>query len=65
MKPVSKMPPGESTAASAHTAYRWQVVGMLWLVCFFNYADRQAIYAVFTLLEKEFGFDKLQLGLIG
>ena len=65
MKPVSKMPPGESTAASAHTAYRWQVVGMLWLVCFFNYADRQAIYAVFPLLEKEFGFDKLQLGLIG
>ena len=50
---VSKMP------------YRWQVVGMLWLVCFFNYADRQAIYAVFPLLEKEFGFDKLQLGLIG
>jgi MFS family permease len=45
--------------------YRWQVVGMLWLVCFFNYADRQAIYAVFPLLEKEFGFDKLQLGLIG
>jgi len=29
------------------TAYRWQVVAMLWLVCFFNYADRQAIYAVF------------------
>jgi MFS family permease len=38
---------------------------MLWLVCFFNYADRQAIYAVFPLLEKEFGFDKVQLGLIG
>ena len=46
-------------------SYRWQVVAMLWLVCFFNYADRQAIYAVFPLLEQEFGFDKLQLGLIG
>lgn len=45
--------------------YRWQVVAMLWLVCFFNYADRQAISAVFPLLEREFGFDKFQLGLIG
>lgn len=45
--------------------YRWQVVAMLWLVCFFNYADRQAIYAVFPLLEQEFAFDKVQLGLIG
>jgi sugar phosphate permease len=47
------------------TSYRWQVVAMLWLVCFFNYADRQAIYAVFPLLEQEFAFDKVQLGLIG
>jgi len=38
---------------------------MLWLVCFFNYADRQAIYAVFPLLEAEFGFTKFELGLIG
>ncbi len=47
------------------SAYRWQVVAMLWLVCFFNYADRQAIYAVFPLLGAEFHFDKVQLGLIG
>ena len=45
--------------------YRWQVVAMLWLVCFFNYAVRQAIYAVFPLIASEFGFDKVQLGLIG
>ncbi len=38
---------------------------MLWLVCFFNYADRQAIFAVFPKLEEEFGFSKAQLGLIG
>jgi len=38
---------------------------MLWLVCFFNYADRQTIYAVFPLLEAEFGFTKFELGLIG
>jgi len=38
---------------------------MLWFVCFFNYADRQAIFSVFPKLKAEFGFDKLQLGLIG
>jgi len=38
---------------------------MLWFVCFFNYADRQAISSVFPTLEKEFHFDKVQLGLIG
>src|SRR5262252_4929525 len=44
---------------------KWQVVGMLWLVCFFNYADRQSIFSVFPKLHEEFGFDKAQLGLIG
>lgn len=38
---------------------------MLWFVCFFNYADRQAIFSVFPTLKEEFGFDKVQLGLIG
>jgi MFS family permease len=38
---------------------------MLWFVCFFNYADRQAIYSVFPKLKEEFGFGKVELGLIG
>lgn len=38
---------------------------MLWFVCFFNYADRQAIFSVFPKLKEEFGFDAVQLGLIG
>ena len=38
---------------------------MLWFVCFFNYTDRQAIFSVFPRLKEEFGFDKVQLGLIG
>lgn len=45
--------------------YSWVVIGMLWLICFLNYADRQAITAVFPLLTKQFGFSKFQLGLIG
>ena len=50
---------------SNSNAYKWWVVLMLWFVCFFNYADRQVIYAVFPKLKEEFGFDKVQLGLIG
>ncbi len=33
--------------------YKWVVVVMLWFVCFFNYADRQSIYSVFPMLEKD------------
>jgi MFS family permease len=38
---------------------------MLWSIAFFNYADRQAIFAVFPLLEKELGLSTVQLGLLG
>lgn len=51
--------------AAVGPGYKWAVVGMLWFICFFNYADRQAISAVLPLLEKEYGFDDEQLGLIG
>jgi MFS family permease len=37
---------------------------MLWCVSFFNYADRQAISAVFPLLEKELSLSLLQLGVL-
>ena len=45
--------------------YKWAVVGMLWFVCFFNYADRQAIFSVFPLLKKEMGLSDIQLGFVG
>jgi MFS family permease len=45
--------------------YRWYVVGMLWWIAFFNYADRQAVFSVFPLLEKEFHLSPVQLGLLG
>ena len=44
---------------------KWWVLGMLWVVCFLNYADRQAMSSLFPLLEREFGFSKAELGLIG
>ena len=45
--------------------YRWQVVAMLWGIAFFNYADRQAIFSVFPLLQKSMGLSNVQLGLLG
>ncbi|MCL5282800.1 MAG: MFS transporter [Planctomycetes bacterium] len=47
-------------------AYKWAVVAMLWLVCFFNYADRQSIYSLFPLLQKDPGLQltSLQLGYV-
>jgi MFS family permease len=48
-----------------HGAYRWLVIVMLWLVCFFSYADRQAFFSVFPLLQKELSLTTVQLGLLG
>ena len=45
--------------------YRWQVVAMLWAISFFNYADRQAIFSVFPLLQKQMGLSTIELGLLG
>lgn len=41
------------------------VVGLLWFCGFFNYADRQALSAVFPLLGAEFKLSDGQLGLLG
>lgn len=57
-------PFGEPTAA-APGIYRWWLVAMLWLVCLFNYADRQAIFSVFPLLQDEMYLDDVQLGIVG
>jgi len=38
---------------------------MLWCISFFNYADRQAIFSVFPLLEREMHLSQVQLGLLG
>ena len=44
---------------------KWRVVAMLWCISFFNYADRQAIFSVFPLLEREMHLTPVQLGLLG
>jgi MFS family permease len=45
--------------------YKWFVVGMLWWIAFFNYADRQAIFSLFPLLSADFHLGNVQLGLLG
>lgn len=45
--------------------YKWLVVALLWFVCLFNYADRQAIFSVFTPLKAEMHLSDIQLGVIG
>jgi MFS family permease len=54
-------------SASEHSSgsYRWWMVAMLWLVCFANYADRQAIFSIFPPLQQEFSLSRLQLGILG
>jgi len=44
---------------------KWAAVALLWFVCFFNYADRQAVYSVFPLLKTEMGLTDVQLGIVG
>jgi MFS family permease len=56
------MPPSNS--------YKWWVVGMLWLVCLFNYADRQAIFSVFVVFKQPveiggMGLTNVQCGVVG
>lgn len=53
------------TEAPGSRAYKWWVVLMLWAICFCNYADRQAIFSVFPLLEREMHLTPVQLGLLG
>ncbi|HMB29902.1 MAG TPA: MFS transporter, partial [Blastocatellia bacterium] len=47
------------------TNYKWFVVAILWFVCFFNYADRQAIFSVFDPIKGEMRLSDAQLGVIG
>ena len=57
--------PVSSHQMTADGRYKWSVVGMLWCISFFNYADRQAIFSVFPLLEREMGLTTVELGLLG
>ncbi len=56
---------GEEVRPAPSQNYRWHVVGMLWAISFFNYADRQAIFSVFPLLQSSMHLSNVELGLLG
>lgn len=53
------------TPTTVSPRYKWHVVAMLWWIAFFNYADRQAIFSVFPLLQSEMQLSNTQLGALG
>ena len=57
--------PATLPGISRNPNYKWYVVGMLWFCGFFNYADRQAVFSIFPLLQQTLHLDKIQLGLLG
>src|ERR1700733_11843312 len=57
--------PRDSAVLTPPNIYRWVVVLLLWMVCFFSYADRQAFFSIFPLLQKEMTLTTVQLGLLG
>ena len=61
------MSPTKQPAAFIGTTgpYKWIVVGLFWLVYFVNQADRQVIFSVFPLLQRDLGLSNTQLGLLG
>ena len=47
------------------SAGKWLVVALFWCVYFVNQADRQVIFSVFPLLQRDLGLSNTQLGLLG
>lgn len=45
--------------------YKWVLIGVLWWICLLNYADRQAIFVLFSQLKSEFHISDMQLALVG
>ena len=44
---------------------KWLLVALLWGVAVLNYLDRQVVFSLFPLLQRDLGATAFQLGLIG
>lgn len=44
--------------------YKWQLVGLLWMVSFFNYADRNTLSAVMPYVKATYNLSNVELGLL-
>src|SRR5689334_12706144 len=61
---AAPLPKTKNSDMPVSPGYKWAVVGMLWFICFFNYADRQAIAAVLKTLQADYHFSETELGYI-
>jgi len=55
---------GSSATAEPRTHVRYWVLAMIFLVTTFNYADRATLSITGPTMQKEFGFDTIQMGYI-
>lgn len=62
MTPTKEAP---AISAAPGSTYKWAVVAVFWCVYFMNQADRQVIFSVFPLLQRDLGLSNTQLGLLG
>jgi MFS family permease len=65
MTPFSTQPEPVLAVAAFRGNDKWAVIGMLWFVVIFNYADRQAISSVFPLLRQQLHLTDVQLSVLG
>jgi MFS family permease len=59
------MPAETERAPAKGIRSAWAVVGFLWIALLLNYLDRQLIFSIFPVLERDLGFSGAQLGLLG
>src|SRR3954447_20842136 len=45
--------------------YGWVLVALLWVIWLLNYLDRQIIFSVFPLIQRDLAISDTELGLIG
>ncbi len=45
--------------------YSWILVALLWVIWLLNYLDRQVIFSVFPLIQRDLRLSDVELGLIG
>lgn len=55
----------DQRSAIRNPQYKWIVVALFWFAYFLNQADRQVIFSVFPLLQREMGLSETQLGFAG
>jgi MFS family permease len=62
--PLRRDPEPAATAAPDGGAYRWYVLGVLFVVTLFNVADRNILHTLLQPIKEEFGASDTEMGLL-